>query len=383
MRPDINICVNVLRRHGASDRLPAVVDERLAGFSDRLDQLAAAIEKTAEWIAVANADFGELANRVDELELVFEVRTAESGEMTAGLRFAMNRVDSRLTHDVIGLDVRLEGLAEAVHELIRGPAVSALPLPAAAAASGEPVTSEGAAAFEERIVQAEEQLRSVVASLAEIAPGMRETLEQRIGSVSERLERIERREGAVAWKSELVALEDKLRSEPGASAADVERAVVALDEMRARVARLERDHDDAAAEASRIANQWASERAALQERVGELAARVVPSMPRGAAARAAARSSHAPEEGWTMLERDVDIVRIGMEGLRMRLASFERANQQLSGSRQVSDRIEEIAERMARLEVSLTRSDGDDALDRLERLASKLDDRLERIEQHA
>ncbi|MFN0156039.1 MAG: hypothetical protein ACKVUT_16830 [Gaiella sp.] len=373
--------MNVLRRQGAPDQLPAVIDERLAPFSERLDQLAAAIEKTAAWIAVANSDFGELVGRVDELELVLEVRSAESGEMSAGLRFAMNKVDTRLTHDVIGLDVRLEDLAETVHELIRRPALSALPFPAAAAAAGEPIETETARAFEARLEQAEEQLRSALTVLSELAPGVRETLEERVGALSGRLERVERREGAIAWKAELVALEERLRSEPGASAADVENAVAALEEMRGRVARLERDRDDAVAEAARLASKWASERAAIQERVGELAARVVPSSPRASRTQQL-QPSPRTQDGWSMLERDVDIVRIGMEGLRMRLAAFERANQQLSGTRQVSDRIEEIAERMARLEVSLTRDDGvgEDALDRLERLARRMDDRLERIE---
>lgn len=277
-------------------RRPEHLSEATLGdLTSKLESLSGEISSSADEIEAARKVVRSVASILDEVELRLELRTSQAGEDVAGLRFAMNTLDGRLTHDVIGLDERLERLAKTVTTT----------------------------------------LETVFRSGAERAPAH--------------------------------ASEEALPS-------------IRVDELLSRVARLERDRDETVAAAARAASSWASERAALQERVGELAAQVVPRTTRPGAV-----TSNRPREGdvgWVMLERDVDMVRIGMEGLRMRLAHVEKST---AGSRRAGGDGEEpyldrIADRLDRLESAVAEVEGAAVLERLEYIANRMNSQLARLE---
>lgn len=153
--------------------------------------------------------------------------------------------------------------------------------------------------------------------------------------------------------------------------ADLAEGLQALAE---RLQQVERDRDAMAAQLLRGAESWATERAALQERVGELAARIVtgpvPDAPAG-----------GERDGWPT-PRAFDQLRIAVEGLRMRLAYHEKEVAEIVGGRSVDERIDEMHHLMRRLENAeeSVREERDTVLDQLERVASRMDYRLQQLE---
>ena len=162
----------------------------------------------------------------------------------------------------------------------------------------------------------------------------------------------------------------------------------------------------------RTANSWADERASLQERVSELAARIVTG-PMPAATDAIGEIGEPSEE----TTKELDRLRIGMEGMRMRLAYHEKTVSDLSGSRTVMQRINELSARVEQLAAAIATGDlptpsgaaaaamlqtlgaeasglmsqieeserlrtemRDQMLDRMEKIASQMDWRIQRLE---
>ena len=179
--------------------------------------------------------------------------------------------------------------------------------------------------------------------------------------------------------------------------------------MTQRIEQIERDRDAVRDELARTATSWAAERASLQERVSELAARIVTGpMPAG---------SDAGGEAFAQSPKELDQLRIGVEGLRMRLAYHEKTVSDLAGSRSVVQRLDELSARLDQLaaivaggvnpagnanpvpalqlhssetsdlmvrllaEVERTRSESrEKMLDQMEKIASRMDWRLQRLE---
>jgi chromosome segregation ATPase len=231
-----------------------------------------------------------------------------------------------------------------------------------------------------------------------------------VEELAARLERIEHeRESAAGvaalvdtWSAELSALEARV-DERLSTLAATDTSVVdtrddaALEELAARVDTLERGRDEAGAELRRTAEVWAAERVALHERVAELAASVV--------------TGPVGMDGVQMGGRELDQLRIGLEGLRMRLAYHERTVAELAGSGDLATRVEEMNDRLDKLQAALlaapgiggdehgaasaqvlglldrveraertVRDDRDTLLERFERIASRIDWRLQRLE---
>ena len=158
---------------------------------------------------------------------------------------------------------------------------------------------------------------------------------------------------ADAWTSELATLEARVDEGlatlevQGAARGEIEPTVVAdaelsdnVFELAQRIEQIERDRDAVRAELARTATSWASERAALQERVSELAARIVTG-PALTSSGEEDVSEHSPQE--------LDRLRIGVEGLRMRLAYHEKTVSDLAGSRGVVQRLDELSARLDQL----------------------------------
>ena len=159
---------------------------------------------------------------------------------------------------------------------------------------------------------------------------------------------------AETWTAELAALE--ARVDEGLSTLEVHGATgvggettatfdtdlgESLDELTQRIEQIERDRDAVRNELTRTATSWASERAALQERVSELAARIVTGPMPG--------TSVAEGDAFAETPQELDRLRIGVEGLRMRLAYHEKTVYDLAGSRGVVQRLDELSARLDQL----------------------------------
>ncbi len=179
-----------------------------------------------------------------------------------------------------------------------------------------------------------------------------------------------------------------------------------LDELTQRIDQIERDRDAVRDELTRTAASWAIERASLQERVAELAARIVTG-PVPAA-------SDGQEEPFAQSPQEIDRLRIGVEGLRMRLAYHEKTVNDLAGSRGVVQRLDELSARLDQLAAVVASGTGHGAgavarvqvappetagllsrleeaerlrsqnrekmLEQMEKIASRMDWRLQRLE---
>lgn len=282
-------------------------------------------EATQEWEARRLA----LESRMDELA-AFTTSTTERGanEMGRALHTMAERLE-QLEHD------RRAVASDATY--------------------AESSWAEERAALEARL----DAIAASITSERPVAPEVGQIVEELAG----RLARMEGEQETVAdlaalaetWISELAALE--ARVDEGLSTLEVHGAreldakdVLTvgpelsqnLDELSQRIEQIERDRDAVRDELTTAASAWASERASLQERVSELAARIV----------TGPISADQPElEGdlFAQSPQELDRLRVGVEGLRMRLAYHEKTVSDLAGSRGVAQRLDELTARLDHL----------------------------------
>ncbi len=283
------------------------------------------VEATLEW----EARRSELEARMEELA-AFAASTAERGahEMGQALQILAERLE-RLEHD------RREVTSDATH--------------------AESSWAQERAALEVRL----DAIAATISGGRAQAP----EVEQLVDEMAVRLARMEADREAVAdlgalagtWSAELAALEARvdeglstLKEHAAAEVGDVGgpadlNAGISenLDELTARIAQIERDRDAVRDELARTATSWATERASLQERVSELAARIVtgPVLP----------ASEVDGGTFAQTPQELDRLRIGVEGLRMRLAYHEKTVSDLAGSRGVVQRLDELSARLDQL----------------------------------
>ena len=227
------------------------------------------------------------------------------------------------------------------------------------AVASDATHAESAWALERRALEA--RLDAIAASITEERPQAPEVGEL-IDELATRLARMEGERETVAdlaalaetWTAELAALEAKvdegLSSLEGQAATDAAGAPdgglegwrsESLEELTERIERIERDRDAVRDELARTASSWAVERASLQERVAELAARIVTGPMQG--------QSDADVDAFAQTPQELDRLRIGVEGLRMRLAYHEKTVSELAGSRGVMQRLDELSARVDQL----------------------------------
>ena len=225
-------------------------------------------------------------------------------------------------------------------------------------------------AWEREHKELEARLDALATSVAEgrlQAPGTSEVAEL-IDEFAGRLARMEGERETVAelaaqaetWTVELATLEARideglstLEEHEVGDPAESETTHVPVDgalseslaELTQRIEHVERDGDSVREELMRTASSWADERASLQERVSELAARIVTGpMP------SATDASGEPSED---ASKELDRLRIAMEGMRMRLAYHEKTVAELSGTRTVMQRITELSARVDQLATAI------------------------------
>lgn len=375
------------------------------------------------------ADRHALVGRIDSLS---NVAHETLGRPTADSPPELRELGARLEQierDRETLAGRIDELSAVAHEALARPIADPTPALRELAARLERIESgrqalaselaTAEAAWVEERSQLSERLEAI-AGAALVAPAS-EDGERLVHELTVRLGRLERERSSV---TELASLADGWTDSLATLAARVDFGLLKLDqsatsstagpdadelrELAERVASVERDRDTVVTELTRTSEAWSSERVALQERVAELAARIVTgpvdTSPPGSGGEATGASDHAIE---------LDRLRIGLEGMRMRLAYHEKATAEL-GAKPVSERLDELSVRLDRLQHAIASSGGkvateipyvpaidpglgglmhrveqaersarssrDDVLLHLERLASRMDWRLQRLE---
>ena len=375
---------------------PAAVEDERGAPSIYGERLALLLGRRVEQVEGAVAVAMDLADRTG-VELRDELQgLAEQLEtVTAMVKGAPAQPRA---HDVYELEARFDevhGRIDAVtRELRAGVAAleqrrGVLPAPYSdriAQTLGKRVeTIEGAvevtSALAERIGF---EVRDELADVAAAAERRRAALADELTELAGRLERLEDGDAsgslsslAAVWRAELRALDVRLGDELSALREEIRRsgrsdarADLALQELIARIRAVESDRDAITAQLVRAADSWTAERVALQERVAELAARIV-----------TGPADVRDGDVWPS-SRAFDQLRISVEGLRMRLAYHEKEVAEVAGGRKADQRLDEMHQLLGRVETAgrNVRDERDSVLEQLERIASKMDLRLQQLE---
>jgi hypothetical protein len=364
-------------------RLSLVLSRRLQQVEGAVAVVMALAERTS--VELRGEMQSATASLAEQLESVAETARAATGPQASA-------------HDLHALEARFDEVHRRIDALTRELRVVSGSAPAA---SDSPYGQALALTLGRRLEHVEGAV-TVASSLAErVDLEIRQELEDAAVEAQRRTEetlealrgladRLEQLEGerdmtnvasmADALRKELRAFESHVGEElsvlAGAarSGADAERAAeVRLSELAARVDLVERDRDVMNARLVRAQESWAAERVALQERVAELAARIVTGPVPG------------PADGETTdwpTARAFDQLRIAVEGVRMRLAYHEKAVAELSDERGVDERLMTMHQLLGRLESAeqSVRGERDSVQDQLERIASRIDWRLQQLE---
>jgi hypothetical protein len=230
------------------------------------------------------------------------------------------------------------------------------------------------------------EMRDELADVAAAGESRRRALAAELAELTERFERIEENAPgdlaslAAGWQAELRALDVRLGDELSALRAEMQKGSrsdpktdLALRELIARIEIVEGDRDAITAQLVRSAETWAAERIALQERVAELAARIVTGpMP----------AADGADAGAWPTARAFDQLRINVEGLRMRLAYHEKAVAELAEGRDVDDRIDDMQRLLGHLETAgrRVRGESDTVVEQLASIAARMDSSLAKLE---
>jgi chromosome segregation ATPase len=341
------------------------VEPELGELRSRLDEVEAARDAAASEIVrmshaldservTVQAQLDALAARVadavakpgdDSAERIAEVsgRLAELERRDAAAASDLARATAAWTSELGALGARVDGMDAA-----RGP--DAESLVQALAARLDASERERAAAASE------------VAGAAENWAAERASLAERIEDVSAKLARVESAAQSAAAAAavaaaatpdesvaELRAYVDGLRLKVASS----ENALAALAGARDAGARLdELARRLEAVELAGAAETWAAERASLSERIEDVSAKLarVESAAHGAAAAAAVGAAGTPDKSVAELRTYVDGLRTYVDGLRLKVASSESELAALAGARDAGARLDELAQRLEAVE---------------------------------
>jgi chromosome segregation ATPase len=417
-----------MRDRAAEDRRPDepsqglgedALTTRLEPLSEEIARLADRIDATAAEARGVEQDVHQaLAGRVDELE-----------RDQSTLRLELSSSVSALADEQQSLAEEIERVATVAQEALSRPTGDPAPALRELAAKLEQIDedrrgvarrladAESAWADEREALRA--QLEQLTMSASETGSPAGEEAERLVSELASRLERLERERESVAelasladgWTNSLATLAARvdyglIKLQQAAAAPSGTAEAKELVELAARVAAMESDRDAVLGELNRATESWALERAALHERVAELSARIVTG-PLDAPTLASVDLGDASQE--------LDRLRIGLEGIRMRLAYHEKTVAEI-GSKSIVERLDELSERLDRLQFAVAAGavtgplDGTgssmlgldvsellrriehaeraaatqrkDMLGHLERVAARMDWRLHRLEQH-
>ncbi|MGL6278597.1 MAG: hypothetical protein ACRC50_03480 [Gaiella sp.] len=394
---------------------------RLAPLTQAIAQLADRVDATTVEAEQVGLDVHRaLVSRVDDLERgQSELRAELSTSMTA------------LSDEHRSLAEQIESVSAVAKEALSRPVVDPAPALRELAAKLEQLDedrrsvatqlADAESAWSDERESLRARLEEITATAADPDSPRGEEAERLVSELTVRLDRLEQERESVA---ELASLAEGWTHSLATLAARVDYGLIKLDQASAapasngdaqelleladRVAAMESDRDSVIGELNRATESWAQERAALHERVAELAARIVTG-PLDAPAAASAATVELGDAN-----QELDRLRIGLEGIRMRLAYHEKTVAEI-GSKTIVERLDELSARLDRLQYAVATSavsgeagDGADSmlgldvgellrrveaaernaqsqrkdmLGHLERVAARMDWRLHRLEQ--
>lgn len=228
-------------------------------------------------------------------------------------------------------------------------------------------------------------LRSELAEVAAQAERRSARAMHVVGELEKRLDGIEVAVHALdvstitaSWHAELQALEQRLRQEVAESAppaaAGTHASTADLQLLADRLDDIERARETVVSELRDVRESVTADQAALNERLVGLAAQID-------APPEVEPADDADVADWPSARAYVQLM-VAVEGLQMRLAYHEKEVAELMGGRGVNERIEELNALLGRLETAedVVRGERDSMLDQLDRLASRVDFRLNKLE---
>ncbi len=330
----------------ASSRIEAMVAE--------LRDVESAIPTTGPVDAAVEDRLAHLAAQVDEL---------------SGSLVRLDEEAALRSRDVTTATLELERLLDSVtHRVAEAER--------AQASAAVEIQRVGGAFAEER-TWVRDQLDLLAAAVEDARPD--ETVQPRLQELASRIEAMEHGQSIVgaevarisaAWTAERDALKHELESvaasittDTGSSTAGLdERSEQLLSELAGRLAEMERGGSAVAAEVSRVESRWSSELESLTSRLEELAGAV--------ASTAQAVDPYGDERVDEALQRlealehivarpssgapgdpdELRDIRVLINGLRMRLAASEKELAALSGSGDVVPRLDDLSVRLALVE---------------------------------
>jgi chromosome segregation ATPase len=327
-------------------------------------EIVARQDELVEAVAATRAEFEqaqtELVRRQEKTEVVQAEVTERQDALEEGHLVLSDR-QSVLEDKHLELADELARVEATANEALNRPAADAAPVLRDLAEKLERidtdrrVVADHLAAVEDAWEEERQALRARIEEISVTAADAPagEDADRVIRELTVRLGRLEREHESV---TELASLADGWTSSLGTLAARVEYGLIKLQqaaapsspddaqelvELAGRVAAMERDRDTVLGEIARATETWASERAALHERVAELSARIITGP-----VDALATGSATAELGDA--SQELDRLRIALEGMRMRLAYHEKAVAEMSGG-SVTSRLDDLSARLDRL----------------------------------
>jgi chromosome segregation ATPase len=319
-----------------------------AHIASRLEEVAADaasnVAASASRETVLEEGLDKLSTRLDSVEQEHDAAAAE-----------LRRADKVLLEERDWVRRQLERLTDAQAEATEAAGGVQPELGELRTRLGEVEAARDAAASEiVRISHALDSERGTVqAQLGALAAQVADAVAKGgdDSEVSGRLAELERREAAAAshlarataaWTSKLEVLGARVDGMDAARDPETESLVHAL---AARLDASERECAAAASELASAAETWAAERASLCERIQDVSAKLarVESAAQGAAAAAAVAAAGTPDDGVAELRACID-------GLRMKVASSEKDLATLAGAGDAGVRLDELARRLEAVE---------------------------------
>jgi chromosome segregation ATPase len=360
-RTHVDSVVGALRAELEALPDPRTRDPELDARLDELAKTAAYVASRLEEVAAdAAAGVAASASRATELEDALEKLSTrlDSVEQERDAASAqLRRADEVWLEERDWVRRQLERLATAHAEATEasgtlGPELGELRTrldeveSARDAAASEIVRVSHALDSERTAVQA--QLDGLATRVADAVATGGDDPTERIADLSSRLEGLERREAAVAselaratvvWTAELESLGRRLDGIDAAGQDSRRHETESLvDTLAARLDASERERAAAASEIAGAAETWAAERASLSERIEDVSAKLA----RVESAALSAAAAGTPDDSVAELRAYVD-------GMRLKIASGER---ELAGVRDAGARLDELARRLEAVELA-------------------------------
>ena len=365
-RAHVDSVVGALRAELEALPDPNARDSELDARFDALAKTAADVASSLEEVAADSASHAAAATaRATELEEALErlsTRLDSVEQERSAAAAQLRRADEVWLEERDWVRRQLERLATA-HAEAEATAGSLAPElgglrtrldeveAARDAAASEIVRMSHALDSERSTVQS--QLDALAAKVADATATGADDSAERIAELSGRLEELERREAAVAselargtavWTSELELLAARLDGMSASAGAETETL---LDALAARLDASERARAAAASELAGAAETWSAERASLSERIEDVSVKLarVEAAAQSAAAAAAVASAGTPDDGVAELRAYVD-------GLRLKVAASEKELGALASARDAGARLDELARRLEAVELA-------------------------------